>query len=337
MKLPGNQYRNGNHHALITISGNKYFVKSVPAKDYRQEVGGSLFVSKYFPTPKLVSHFMINGSGVLIYEAERSVGKNSGLLVDLFAQNKKLVPEFRRIIEMFSKVFLENRKFVYPTSSKVFFEDRVEKRLEDYYSSSFIKKYSSQKIKVNGWLVTLNLEKVLHQTKKHFSVKKKYWSVPSQADPSDLNIATKLLIFDHLAGGWVPVMAEFASLFWYNLAQGQRLALIYNQGSFANHNEIYKKQDEVSVKGLDITHHPSPLRKEFLGYYIAKVINPFLEITGGGYPGWYEDFKFFLTLRILGVFNVSGMEKNDLLLSLGYLGLFHSLELAKPDELLEYI
>ena len=327
----------GNHYGAVRINGEDLFAKSVPIELYDQEISGYHFISKYFPAPRLVGGFTLGNVGIILYCYEKSIKKNSGLLVDLFAHNTALTSEFRQIVNMFRAVFLNNYKLTHPTTSKVFFEDRVETRLASYYSPSFIRMHSQKKLVINDLPVTLDLQVILNQTKKYFSTRRKYWSVPSQGDPNDLNIATKPLVFDYLAGGWVPLMAEFATLFWYNLAQGQRLSLLYNKRAFEGHPDIYKALDSVLSAGSILAHHPSSLRKEFLTYYIKRVIRPFVNQLPLGYPSWYEDFKFFLTVKILGVFNVSEMSQEDQLLSLGYLGLFHSIKITDPEQLLEYL
>ncbi len=71
--------------------------------------------------------------------------------------------------------------------------------------------------------------------------------------------------------------------------------------------------------------------------YIKEVIDPsFYKI--GNYPDWFTDFKNFLAMRIIGVYNISKMDKKDMLLTLGYLSIFYNAkDIKKPEDLLKLI
>ena len=321
---------------ILKLGTEKLFYKILNKKDFNLELKGYKALSNHYPVPQLLSTNKISeDSYCMLFEREISVGIEKGLLVDLFANKKKLDKKFFKIIKLYQKVFKKTLTQTKNISCHIFFSDRVNNRLPKYYNQVFLNKKFN--FSLNGGKIDLKLEDVVNELRKYFKRKTFYWSVISQCDPSGLNIASLPVIFDYTAGGNVPLMAEFASLFWHQLFHENYLALKYNPKAFNNHRAIYKKIDKVIMEGDKIVHIPMKLRMEFLEMYIKKVINPcFSKI--GDYPDWFNDFKNFFVMRIIGVYNVSKMAKKDILLSLGYLSIFYyAKNIKKPEDLLELI
>jgi hypothetical protein len=167
--------------------------------------------------------------------------------------------------------------------------------------------------------------------------KKNEYCVISQCDPNDLNIGTKPIILDYFGGGYNPLMAEFAILFWYCVAQGNYFSVVYNKKEYTNHPAIIKMIDKVTFDKGRLSHYPSNKRIKFLINYIKKVIAPLVKEMPKNYD-WYEDFKNYLAMRIISVFDISKMEEKDRLLSLAYLDIFYNKsEIKKTSQLIELI
>ncbi len=323
-------------YGSLSVDDNNYFYKIVDNHLAKLEVLGHEKLSYNYPVAKLISDYPFdNKRTALIFEYENSVGKESGLLVDLFAAEEIINNKFTNILEIYNKVFAATLREDKGESSDILFKSRVETRLKKYYDKKFISQVNGYQYNLNGRKITLDLEKILESIEVFYNNRSKTWCVLSQCDPNDLNIGTKPIVLDYLAGGWNPLMAEFATLFWYQLAQGSYLALKYNARAFKNHENIFSKIETVTFNNNQLSHQITPLRKEFTQLYIKQVIDP-LMLTIGDYPNWYEEFKNFIVMKILCVFDVTKMDKEDMFLSLGYLQLFYGQEFKKPIDLMQF-
>lgn len=326
-----------NKTGFFELAESGFFFKVMDKQNFIKERDGYKKISKYFPVPKLIyASPSVKEKGLLIFEYENTIGKNRGLLVDKFAHEEKFDKDFKIILDLYRDVFLKTLKKDEGVASHIFFKDRVENRLSNYYKPSFIKRDFD--FNINGRKISGDLSKIFKSIKLFFKNQNRQWCIVSQCDPNDLNIGTKPIIFDYTAGGSVPLMAEFATFFWYQLAQGSYLSLKYNSKAFVGHEDIYKKMDHVELKGKKLIHTASNLRIIFIQEYIKHVIKPcFEKISAEETVDWYEQFKNYLAMKILGVFNVSKMCKKDQLLSIGYLHLFYNSRVASPEHLMRLI
>lgn len=317
------------------IGSKKIFWKVVDELTLAREIRGYESVAQYYPVPKLYGHLYLgDGQYALCFGYEESVGEEKGLLVDLFATQESLGNDFATIIQMYRDAFLKTLTKQDSTSSDIFFSDRVRERIPAYYSADFLN--TDQNFVFNEHPIHIQPSGIVDDIKQYFSDRQNSWSIVSQCDPNDLNIGTLPVLFDYTAGGYVPLMAEFATLFWYQLAQGSYLAPIYNKEAFKDHQRIYATMDKVSLVQNHLTHIPSDLRIQFLKEYMTQVIQPCLAKIPDDY-NWYEEFKNHLAMKILGVFNISKMEKKDMLLSLGYLHLFYTANIPNIEDLFKLI
>jgi len=320
----------------VSLIGNKkIFWKVVDEPTLAREIKGYESVAQYYPVPKLYGHLYLgDGQYALCFEYEKSVGAEKGLLVDLFATQERLGDDFAVILQMYRDAFLKTLSKRNSTSSDVFFSERVRERMSSYYSAGFLG--TDHEFVFNNRSVHVQPDIIVNDIKQYFSNRPDSWSVVSQCDPNDLNIGTLPVLFDYTAGGYVPLMAEFATLFWYQLAQGSYLALIYNKEAFKDHQSIYTRVDEVSLVQNHLAHIPNNLRIQFVKAYVTQVIQPCFANIPADY-NWYEEFKNHLAVKILGVFNVAKMGKKDMLLSLGYLHLFYTAKIANIEDLFKLV
>jgi hypothetical protein len=329
-----------NINGVFAVDEFKFFYKVLTIEEYDRELNGYNQLKKYYPVSRLVyNHKISSKNGILIFEYENSVDSKSGLLVSLFFNNHSFNKDkllFSKILSIYKNVFIKTISKTQETSSDVFFSNRIKTRINKFYSKDFLDTYLNKKIKLNNFEIFLNTEGVIMSVKKYFKIKKNKWSVVSQCDPNDLNIGTKPVLFDYLAGGKNPLMAEFAVFFWYNLAQGSYLSTKYNY-SLKEYIKNRDKLDNVSLINNTIRHKISKKRKEFILSYIDEVILPVIKNIGI-YEDWYNDFKNYFAMKVLAVFDVSKMSKKDVLLSLGYLELFYNnLDIKSLKDLKEVV
>ncbi|MEK7117632.1 MAG: hypothetical protein AAB861_02550 [Patescibacteria group bacterium] len=326
-----------NKKGVLKYDGNKLFYKVLPIKDYRMEVIGSNFIRQYYPSPKIIfCRKLSKNYGILLFEYEKSIGCDRGLLVDIFSGKEKPSLAFKKILGLYRNVFSKTITKDYEKSSYVFFNDRIETRLKKYYRKKAIKSIQNVEIKVNGYTININLEEIINNIEKFFLQKTKKWCVASQCDPNDLNIGIKPVIVDCRAGGMNPVMAEFASFFWNNLAHGGYFGPLYRTRFYHDHPAILKKTDKVIKYKNKITHKIPRLRKKFICDYIDIVLVSLFKRIGR-YDQWYDEFKNYLSMRILCICSILDMQEKDLLLSLGYLGLFYNNDIDNLDKLKKII
>lgn len=331
------KYYTKNKTGDFVLGEDRFFFKVLDKQNFTREYTGYKNISKYFPVPRLIyASLSMKKDGLLIFEYEDTVDKNRGLLVDQFAHKKKIDKDFINILNLYKNVFLKTLKKSDGTAADIFFKDRVKTRLHQYHKSSFIKK--NVNFYFNESQISGDLVKVFMGINTFFNKKNTKWCVISQCDPNDLNIGTKPIIFDYIAGGSVPLMAEFATFFWYQLAQGSYLSLKYNRDAFVDHKDIYKSMDFVKLNGGKLKHTPSPLRLAFIKEYINHIIKPcFEQIPFEDRENWYEEFKNYLAMKIIGVFDISKMSKKDRLLSIGYLHLFYDAKVVSFDDLVNLV
>lgn len=340
--LKVNKNRN-NTNGVFFVKDKKFFYKILCLDDYEKELNGYHAIKDIYPVANLIFHGYINNkkNGLLIFEHEKTIEKNRGLLIDIFASNnsyEKDADTFNNILNIYKTAFKNSFKRTSSKSSNVFFKDRIETRLRKYYKKKFFKKTDELNFKFKKWEIkNIEFKKIIRLLEQFLLNKKKEFCVLSQCDPNDLNIGTKPVIFDYLGGGYNPVMAEFAILFWYCIAQGNYFSVVYNKNEYTDHPSIKKRIDKVVFDKGKLTHFPSRKRITFLINYIDIVINPMTKKIPDNYD-WYGDFKNYLTMRIISVFDVSKMEEKDRNLSLAYLDIFYNqLKINKASQLIEVV
>ncbi len=322
---------------FFSIGNESFFLKKLSLHQFKKELNGYRVVRRYYPVPSLVCVEKNNKNGIMIFEFEKSISNNKGLLVDLFAQKNKFDNSFLPILRLYRKVFLQTLKKTKNKSSNVFFEDRISTRLKKFYNKKFIDSFQNKTVILNGRLININLKNTIDSIDAYFKKQRAEWCVVSQCDPNDLNICVKPVIFDYLAGGLNPLMAEFATLFWHNVGQGNYLSPKYNKKYFLDHQAILKKLDKLEFRGNSLRHRSFIVRQDFLKAYVDLVIMPCMNKIGS-FDSWYEDFKNYLAMKILAVFDVSRMEKKDIIFSLAYLEYFYNnINPKSPKDLINQI
>ena len=327
-----------NKFGSLQIGDFKFFYKILNINDYHRELKGYKMVKNYYQVENLLINISNEKTGILIYEYDEDIGDDKGLLVDYFASKKKLDKTFYDIIDIYKKVFNATLIYTETTSCDIFYKDRVNSRLNKFYNDDFLEKYSkNEKIIFNGNNIIINLKSIKKELEKYYSENKKYWSIISQCDPTDLNITIKGKMIDYLGGGQNPVMAEFAMFVWQNICIGNYLAIKYNSKYFINHKKIISTIDDVEFNNINNTlfHFIRNIRLESIIYYIDELLIPLMaEID---YKDWYNDLKNFIGIKTLTIFDLNIMEEKDIYLSLCYLHIFYTNDFKSPKDLKSFL
>ncbi len=320
------------------MHGKKIFFKTLSEEQYFQELSGYNTIKNSYPVPKLLKESFQNGKGKLIFEYADCVKKNAGLLIDVL-NTEEQARIWARIVAIYKKIFLTTIKKIDHSADEVFFRERVTGRLNNFYFKPLWQKYDRKRVNLNGRYIVLNPSKIVDGLQDFYKNRLKTWGVLSQGDPTDLNICTKPLFFDFQASGYNYLTSEFANLYWNMLAQGDYFAPYYHSGIFKNHQNIYALLNKPVINNGVMVFKPAPYRKQMLVHYVDEVFSPCLKkITAEdkNYE-WYNEFKYFIAMRILCVYNLNNMTEIDRLLSMSFLQLFFEEEICDPMELVEKI
>lgn len=332
--LANNKNRN-NINGFFSIKNIKIFYKILNDSDYEKELIGYNILKDYYRVPLRYFEISKNNTNIVGYEYNENIQKNKGLLVDYFSNHEVLNSKYQDLLKIYYDVFKNTIKFGKKGNCRMFFEDRLNTRLKDNMSNKHIKNYNKQIVNFNGITIEFANNLIYNNILKYFKTERKTWNVISNADPNDMNICIDGTLFDYTAGGYVPIMCEFAVFVYYNLVQGEYLSLKYNQTSFKEHKKIYKKINKVKQLNGQLKHKPRDIRINAIYKYIEIVVKPILEKIE--YDDWYNDFKNYFAMKVVAVYNFSEMKQKDILLSMCYLNLFYNKNFKKIEELKMFI
>ena len=192
-----------------------------------------------------------------------------------------------------------------------FFNERIEPRLKGWYSNEVLFDYE---VTINGFDCKKTKE-IVEECVNYFNLKHKFECSLTQGDPNTLNIGTKPVFFDFSTSGYNPIICEFSAIFWSVLIADLYFCPKYHRKSYYNHEEVLKniKEFAPSLK-YEINHvkkrikiqsdiKTSRIRIKFIQEYIKMLEK--LNIKIG------KEFIYFLTMRILCIFNITTMEEKD--------------------------
>ena len=326
-----------NINGVFSIGGNKIFYKILNNSDYEKEKSGYLILKDYYKVPLkyLELEGYENNSNVVCYEYCYKVDKDSGLLVDYFSNNDELNHEYKKILNMYKKIFEKTLTYNRKGNCIILFEDRLNNRLLNNINNFHFNNFDEINIIFNDNKIKLSNQIIYKNVLKYFTKISKSWNIISNADPNDMNICIDGTLFDYTAGGYVPIMCEFAVFVCYNLIQGEYLSLKYNKKAFIHHQKIYKCMNTITFNKDNVMHMPRKIRIDAIISYIDIVIKPILDKID--YENWYADFKNYFAMKLLAVFDFNNMYKNDILISLIYLNIFYNQSFKDINELKKYL
>jgi len=324
-----------NINGAFFIGDTGIFYKILTKEEYKQEIEAYDLIKKYYRVPQRYFNIANNNKYIVGYEYINNIDVNKGLLVDYFSNNDILTDKYYEIINIYASVFNNTICLGNYTNCKILFDNRLDNRFKANYNNKFLNSLNGKQIKINSQKCIINLDNIISNVKKYFEVKTPTFLVVSQCDPNDLNVCEDGMILDYTPGGYVPLMAEVATFFWYYLAQGEYLAVKYNKKAFNNHSNIKKRINKVTFSDDKVIHNFREIRRDAIILYMKKVTKPALEKVD--FKDWYNEFKVFLAMKVMAVFDFDTMEEKDIILSIGYLQLFFDKNFENIDDFINYI
>ncbi|WP_026115468.1 hypothetical protein [Nocardiopsis kunsanensis] len=295
----------------------------------RAEVLGHQFLRAWYPVPVLHHRVHLPGRSVLVYE-RLPMGTDRGLLLDLLntpndGDHSTLDAYMRRINSTYLSVFTETAELSSPsTVVGKLYRDRALSggRLDQYYAHNDIPLTETQKgprlsdltrtgLYVNGRHYQLDWAGTLSWLREAFDTP--VWSVISQGDPTDVNLAVPPAWLDYDTAGRNAIAGEIANFSFYTAVLGGWLVPTLNPQAFAQHPATF---DRLPANTPCVSAHPhagtlhirftdrlTQARRLALARYWELLVRP---LAARYFPGGTltEALRPYLVMRIIGVFDL---------------------------------
>lgn len=327
-------YKNLNNiNGIFRIGETKYFFKILNDDEFIMEKEGYDLLKAYYSISQMITYDKENN--LVVYKYNEINKDNEGLLTDYFRKREHIDKDFEKVFKDYKKVFRKTITKTKKGNCKIFFEGRLHTRLKTNLENKLVKKYEGKTLIINGNTVKIETLKLKDSIYQYFNNLKEEWCIISNGDPNELNICEDGSVFDYTAGGYIPLMCEFAVLSWYTLIQGEYYSLKYNEKALKNHKKILERMNKVTVKDNAITQSIRDIRYEAVEYYAKNIIEPILNKLD--YKNWYIDYKNYFAMKLLAVFIFNNISEVDVALIIGYFNLLYKNDVKTIDELLELL
>lgn len=302
-------------NGVIEKCNKKFFFKMLGNQDFDNEIIGYIKIKNALPVNKIIEIYKLQNCYIIIYEYENTISDNEGLLNDFLVKNDLEITDdskqvINKIVNLYNSSFkVTINKKVYPM--KQFFQERINSRLKKWYSKE---KFLDYNVNING-MESRKTREIINEANIFFEKKCKLECSLSQGDPNTLNIGTKPIFFDFATSGYNPIICEFSAMFWSVLIADVYFCPKYHPKSYYNHNKVFENIDkfnpnlryEINDKEKKIKIQSniksSRIRIDFMKEYI-KMIEA-LKINIG------KEIIYFLLMRILCIFDIRTMTKED--------------------------
>lgn len=308
-------FQNNSINGVIEKCNKKFFFKMLGNQDFDNEIIGYIKIKNTLPVNKIIEIYKLQDCYIIIYEYENTISDNEGLLNDFLVKNDIEITDnskqvINRIVNLYNSSFkVTINKNVYPM--KQFFQERIKSRLKKWYSKE---KFFDYNVNING-MESRKTTEIINEANNFFEKKCKLECSLSQGDPNTLNIGTKPIFFDFATSGYNPIICEFSAMFWSVLIADAYFCPKYHPKSYYNHNKVFENIDkfnpdlryEINDKEKKIKIQSniksSRIRINFMKEYIKMIET--LEINIG------KEIIYFLLMRILCIFDIRTMTKED--------------------------
>lgn len=302
------------------------------------EINNYLKIYLVYPVPKLKAAIKFKNRCILLYEYNSRIEKKMGLLFDYLNKDKINVKKFDQIISIYKKTFKRTRTYKKDYPLKKYFYDRINTRIEKcFLKDNRISKILKYKIKVNDEYYEKSTLKIVESAIAYFNKRPKELCFLTQGDPEPINIGTEPIFLDFETSGINPLVAEFAIFLWGVFMEESYYAPKYNRNCYVSRiiftGDMKNNKPEVKVKidyrnrvlGIRLNYRISNARREMIRLYLTGLVESIREGEDV-----LERLKYFMVLRILGIFDLRKYSFEDLFSSIGFLHIFCN-SLVKKD------
>lgn len=318
-----------------------FFCKIVhDARDARAEIDGYDAIRDFYTVP--LRHSVSTGrenSTIFCYDYVSTVGRDSGLLADLIVQASvgpigKLDNYVSEMTAVYRRVMLETgRRLPKVRVRTKLFEDRLlpNGRIDHYYGdlancvvpvggeALMVTRSSEMAFVINGTWHTFQWSRLLFDLRQYFTENHECTAAITQGDPTELNLGVPLMWFDFDNSGYNAILGEWATFLWYVYILGGYIVPKYAPGLFRDHPCVLPFLERRAPRLtsarrgasmlLDYEMDIGPARRILLSRYQKDVIEPVSRTLNMG--RWENDLRFYLALRIIGVYDIFSFQPAD--------------------------
>lgn len=337
-----------NHTWHLDAAGWPLFVKVNPNRaEARQELAGHAALDAYYPIPALRWAGSLGPWAVHVFDRSLHQDEGGSFLVDEISRAEttrdcaRLDLFLDDLLTYYRDTLLSTARHI-PASRVVgkLYGERLRPggRVDQYYGQGSPWPLSTGDVfpsnlraDVNGRPYVVDLPAIVGRLRADFATDNRVWAAVAQGDPTDFNIGwsprSGPVWFDYDTGGLNAVAGEFACFLMYQVLHGTWLTPRYNRNAYEDHAEALHRSmfrrprvyAEQSAAGLTITYAftPGPVRAHVVGRYLAEVALPVAKALG--IRDLWAWLRPYLIARVLGVYDITRLDRTDATLSLALL------------------
>jgi hypothetical protein len=248
-------------------------------------------------------------------------------MAPLEAYAEELTSAYRRVI------LSTGRKLPKQRVRTKLFEDRVKPlgRIDEYYGEAVacsiptggevvdVKDSHGIALAINGVSHTFHWQRVLHDLRQYFLGTEECTAAVTQGDPTELNLGVPLMWFDFDNAGYNSVLGEWANFLWYVYILGGYAVPKYAPRLFRDHPCVLPLVQSRAPRlktgrhggaifidyAVDVGHP----RRVLLSRYLKLLIEPVSKVFD--MEQWESDIRYYLALRIIGVYDIFKFQPQD--------------------------
>ncbi len=315
----------------VMFNNKKCFFKIIDGDNFLKEINGYFACNGNLPINNIVFTKKLSSKMyIILYEFDKIVTENSGLLNDILVENDKseLISEqnlfyLNNVLSVYDTIYSKKTVNLDKSANDIFFIERINTRLKVWYKD-LIK--SNKKIIINN-NINVSISDILSETIHYFEESNIiHSSVLTQGDPNTLNISIKPSFFDLVTAGYNSIVSEVAITIISTLLYDNYFCPHYHPNSYGTHVQainnyhLFKpnltfdeNDDELVINSNIIT---SNIRKKYVLDYINILKKNNIIIN--------SEIKYYIVMRLMCVFNINTMEKSDYYYSLFLICYFYS-------------
>jgi len=304
-------------------------------ENFDLELNGYFMIKKFYQVPKLLA--FDRERKILLYEYKKIIHKK--LLHKILYTQKKIHPN--KVLKIYQKPFknyqlLQEKDCV----NQLFFANRLPK-LDDYLLSNnplFLKN-----LVINGGDLHCSFADMLRIIKINIAKEKQTIAVMTQGDPTDINLTYSRYITDFECAGMNSLLGEMAVFLNNIMINGFYFFLKYPTSTYTELTHTLS-QTKNNIKLLNAIETPTTLAIHF-EYHIPnnnqKLLLAYIELIKKTIPAeklkqMESDLKYYLAFRLITPKNITEFTKEDLLLSIGLIGIIIH-KISDLESLIQFI
>lgn len=303
-------YNTGISYGLCNVDDMAYFYKKLPREVVERERIGYKNIEKIYPVTKQYGVVQDENNLYILYEYIWDLDAPGGMLSDCFEQIE--IDIYHRVAKMFLKGYCASISYRKTSTHDIFFRKRIKSRILPWYSDAMQSEWHDKKVLLNNNAVTVHLSQMINSLIGYFSQSRHAeWCVLSQGDPAEWNIATKPLLLDYEAGGYIPLAAELSVAIALTSHYGDFLARKYNPDYFSRRGLSKDINSPIRAKSGELIRSVAEPRVAYLRELTNTAFLPLMEKIKLS-EEFLNDYRHYYLMKMLAVFPPEKLDQDDL-------------------------